>query len=212
MISIDVVSDTICPWCYIGKRRLERALAGFERDDVRVRWRPFQLNPGLPGEGMDRGEYLAAKFGGPGPARQVYERIREAGWEEGIDFAFERMPRTPNTFRSHRIVHYAKREGLQDVAVEALFQAAFVDGRDIGDLETLLDIGAECEIDPVALSEYLASTEDVDALRADEERSRRMGVTGVPFFVVDERYGVAGAQDPAILRQVIEKVVEERAT
>ena len=209
MIAIDIVSDTICPWCYVGKRRLERALSGFEADGVRIRWHPFQLNPGMPPEGMDRAEYVAAKFGGADAARAVYDRIRDAGAEEGIAFAFERMPRTPNTFASHRVVHYAAGEGLQNEAVEALFQAVFVDGRDIGDRETLLDIGAECGLEPVALSEYLASTEDVDALRAEEARSRRMGVTGVPFFIIGGRYGVSGAQDPAVLRSVVDKVAEE---
>ena len=209
MIEIDIVSDTICPWCYVGKRRIERALAGFEADAVRIRWHPFQLNPGLPPEGMDRDEYVASKFGGADAARAVYDRIREAGAEEGIAFAFERMPRTPNTFASHRMVHFAAREGLQNEAVEALFRAVFVDGRDIGDFEALVDIGAECGIDPVALAEYLASIEEVDLLRAGEERSRRMGVTGVPFFIIGGRYAVTGAQDSAVLRGVIDRVAEE---
>ena len=209
MIEIDIVSDTICPWCYVGKRRLARALAGFEADEVRIRWHPFQLNPGMPPEGMDRGEYVAAKFGGVEAARAVYDSIREAGAEEGIAFAFERMPRTPNTFASHRLVDYAAREGRQDEAVEALFQAVFVDGRDIGDFETLVDIGAECGIDPVALAEHLAGTEGSGDLRAEEERSRRMGVTGVPCFIIGGRYAVTGAQDPAVLRSVIDKVVGE---
>ena len=209
MIEIDVVSDTICPWCYVGKRRLQRALAGFDADEVRVRWHPFQLNPDLPREGMDRAEYVAAKFGGAEAARAVYDRIREAGAEEGIAFAFERMPRTPNTFASHRMVHFAAREGLQDEAVEALFRAAFVDGQDVGDDETLLDAGARCGIDPVALSEYLAGVEEVEEVRAAETRARRMGVTGVPFFIIGGRYGVTGAQDPAVLRQVLDQVAEE---
>ena len=209
MIEIDVVSDTICPWCYVGKRRLQRALAGFDADEVRVRWHPFQLNPDLPREGMDRAEYVAAKFGGAEAARAVYDRIREAGAEEGIAFAFERMPRTPNTFASHRMVHFAAREGLQDEAVEALFRAAFVDGQDVGDVETLLDVGARCGIDPVALSEYLAGVEEVEEVRAAEARARRMGVTGVPFFIVGGRYGVTGAQEPAVLRQVLDRVAEE---
>lgn len=209
MIEIDVVSDTICPWCYVGKRRLERALAGFDADEVRVRWHPFQLNPGLPREGMDRAEYVAAKFGGAEAARAVYDRIREAGAEEGIAFAFERMPRTPNTFASHRVVRFAAREGRQDEIVEALFRAVFMNGRDIGDFETLVDVGAECGIDPVALAEHLAGAEDADLLRAEEERSRRMGVTGVPFFIIGGRYAVTGAQDPAVLRGVLDRVAEE---
>lgn len=209
MIEIDVVSDTICPWCYVGKRRLERALAGFDADEVRVRWHPFQLNPDLPREGMDRAEYVAAKFGGAEAARAVYDRIREAGAEEGIAFAFERMPRTPNTFASHRVVRFAGREGRQDEIVEALFRAVFMNGRDIGDFETLVDVGAECGIDPVALAEHLAGAEEADALRAEEERSRRMGVTGVPFFIIGGRYAVTGAQDPAVLRGVLDRVAEE---
>lgn len=208
MIEIDVVSDTICPWCYVGKRRLERALAGFDADEVRVRWHPFQLNPDLPREGMDRAEYVAAKFGGAEAARAVYDRIREAGAEEGIAFAFERMPRTPNTFASHRVVRFAAREGRQDETVEALFRAVFMNGRDIGDFETLVDVGAECGIDPVALAEHLAGAEEADALRAEEERSRRMGVTGVPFFIIGGRYAVTGAQDPAVLRGVLDRTAE----
>ena len=209
MIEIDVVSDTICPWCYVGKRRLERALAGFDADEVRVRWHPFQLNPDLPREGMDRAEYVAAKFGGAEAARALYDRIREAGAEEGIAFAFERMPRTPNTFASHRVVRFAAREGRQDEIVEALFRAVFMNGRDIGDFETLVDVGAECGIDPVALAEHLAGAEEADLLRAEEERSRRMGVTGVPFFIIGGRYAVTGAQAPAVLRGVLDRVAEE---
>jgi len=209
VIDIDIVSDTICPWCYVGKRRIERALVGFDADAVRIRWCPFQLNPGMPPEGMDRAEYVAAKFGGADAASAIYDRIREVGAEEGIAFAFERMPRTPNTFASHRVVHYAAREGVQDETVEALFQAVFVNGRDIGDRESLLDIGAECGLEPVALSEYLASAEEVDALRAEEARSRGMGVTGVPFFIIGGRYGISGAQEHAVLRSVLDKVAEE---
>ena len=209
MIDIDIVSDTICPWCYVGKRRLERALVGFDADTFRIRWHPFQLNPGMPPEGMDRAEYVAAKFGGADAARAIYDRIREVGMQESIAFAFERMPRTPNTFASHRVVHYAAREGVQDETVEALFQAVFVNGRDIGDRESLLDIGAQCGLEPVALSEYLASAEEVDALREAEARSRRTGVTGVPFFIIGGRYAISGAQDPAVLRSVLDKAAEE---
>ena len=209
MIEIDIVSDTICPWCYVGKRRIERAVAGFDGDEVRIRWHPYQLNPGLPPEGMDRSEYVAAKFGGAEAARAVYDRVREAGAADGIAFAFERMPRTPNTFASHRVAHFAARSGSQNEVVEALFRGVFEEGRDIGDHETLLDIGAECGIDPVDLAEYLASTEDVEALRAAEERARQMGVTGVPFFIIGGRYVVTGAQDAAVLRGVLERVAEE---
>ena len=209
VIEIDIVSDTICPWCYVGKRRIERAVDGFDGDEVRIRWHPYQLNPGLPPEGMDRAEYVAAKFGGVESARAVYERIREAGEAEGITFAFDRMPRTPNTFASHRVVHFAARAGRQDETVEALFRGVFEQGRDIGDYETLLDIGAECGIDPVSLAEYLGSTEDVDTLRTAEERSRRLGVTGVPFFIIGGRYAVTGAQEAAVLRGVLDRVAEE---
>ena len=135
---------------------------------------------------------------------------REAGAEEGIAFAFERMPRTPNTFASHRVVHFAGREGTAGRSRRSpLPGPVFENGRDIGDFETLVDIGAECGIDPVALAEYLAGTEEVAELRAEEARSRRVGVTSVPVFIIGGRYAVTGAQDPSVLRSVLDKVAEE---
>lgn len=210
-MKIDIISDTICPWCFIGKRRLARTLALRPQPSVTVRWRPYQLNPDMPTEGMDRTRYLAAKFGGPNRADRTYDRIRAAGREEGIDFQFERIRRTPNTVNSHRLVSFADRHGVQDAVVEALFLAYFSEGRDVGDAAELADIAAACGIDRGEAAAYLASDEDRERIVAEDEHVRLMGVNGVPCFVVDERYAVSGAQSPEVFFQIFDLVREEKS-
>ena len=210
-MKIDIISDTICPWCFIGKRRLARTLALRPQPSVTISWRPYQLNPDMPTEGMDRARYLAAKFGGANRADRTYDRIRAAGREEGIDFRFERIRRTPNTVNSHRLVSFADRHGMQDAVVEALFMAYFTEGRDVGDPAVLADIAAACGIDPAEAATYIASDEDRDRIVAEDEHVRLMGVTGVPCFVIDERYAVSGAQSPEVFFQIFDLVREEKS-
>ncbi|MSO77558.1 MAG: DsbA family oxidoreductase [Alphaproteobacteria bacterium] len=192
---IEIFSDTICPWCFIGKRRLERALA--MRQDVKasIRWRPFQLNPWMPGEGMARAEYLRAKFG-TSDTGQIYDRIRQVGADEAIDFQFERMRRTPNTLASHRLIAYAERLGRQAELVETLFDGYFTDGQDIGDLDTLAAAATRAGLDGTAARRYLESEADAETIRAEDTAGRRMGIQGVPCFILERAYAISGAQEP----------------
>lgn len=202
-MDIEVFADPVCPWCFIGKRRLDqaRALAG---GAVTVVWRAFQLNPAMPPEGMERGAYLAAKFGSPDRARQVYEVIRREGLDVGISFAFSRIARTPNTLHAHRLVRFAADRGAADAIMERLFTAYFLEGRDIGDLVELAAIAAEAGLDVGAARDFLAG----DALRAAVEQEDRMarawGITGIPHFVVTGRYALPGAQSPEVIARAIE--------
>ncbi|MGE0255622.1 MAG: DsbA family oxidoreductase [Alphaproteobacteria bacterium] len=193
---IEVYSDTVCPWCFVGKRRLERTLAMRPGLSVEVRWRPFQLNPDMPRQGMARDTYLALKFGGAARARQIHAMIARSGREEGIDFEFDTVARTPNTLDSHRLIRWAAAHGGEARVAEALFQAYFLDGVDIGDLRELGRIARACGLDGPKVDAYLASDRDVDAVMAEDLRARRMGIEGVPCFIIDGRYALAGAQEP----------------
>jgi predicted DsbA family dithiol-disulfide isomerase len=208
---IDVISDVVCPWCYIGKRRLSAALSRVAQRhgdvDFRVSWHPFQLNPDLPAEGMDRQRYLEDKFGGPERAAEVYARVREAGASVGLAFDFERILRQPNTLDAHRLVNWAQRQGAGDALVEALFRAFFIDGRYLGDHETLAVIAGAAGFDAGAARSMLAATEGVDEVRSMDARVRELGVTGVPFFIFDDRFAVSGAQEPEALVGVIEEAL-----
>ena len=159
MIYVDIVSDTICPWCYIGKRRFERALVLSGRNDVALSWRPFQLNPDMPPEGMTRDDYVRAKFGGGDRPRQIYQAIAESGREAGIEFQFSKIKRTPNTILSHRLVHWAAKQERQEEVVDMLFKAYFEEGLDTGDMDTLVDCAVRSGIDGVRAQRFLASDE-----------------------------------------------------
>lgn len=207
---IDVFSDPICPWCYIGKRRLEAALAQSERlGHITVRWRTFQLNPGMPPEGLDRDEYLALKFGGAERAEQIYDAIGKAGESVGIPFAFDKIKRTPNTIQAHRLIRLAARGGKDGDVSEALFRGYFIDGRDLSDDETLLEIGEECGLDAGTVRNYLAGEEDKQEVRAEHDFAVSLNITGVPCFIVESRYVVVGAQEPEAFTPVFDLVEEE---
>ncbi len=193
---IDIFSDVICPWCFIGKKRLEKALTIRPPAELTVQWRAFQLNPDMPAGGMDRQQYLAVKFGGPEAAQRIYDNVRAAGAKERIPFAFERIPRTPNTVDAHRLIRFGLRGGRQDETVAALFQAYFIDGRDIGDAQTLAHIAAEAGLEEKAASAYLAGTEDTEEVLAEDVYARKIGIGGVPCFIFDGKYAVSGAQEP----------------
>jgi predicted DsbA family dithiol-disulfide isomerase len=208
-IDIDIVSDAICPWCFIGKRRLERALADAGDLEVRVGWRPFQLNPDMPREGMDRKEYLARKFGGDGRARSLYRSVIEAGASEGIAFNFDAMQRTPNTINAHRLIDRAGRLGQQDEAVEVLFRTYFLEGRDIGSIDVLVDVARAAELDAEQMRSYLESEEDVERIAAEDAMARKMGINGVPCFIFNRSYAISGAQEPAVFRQVFERLRQD---
>jgi predicted DsbA family dithiol-disulfide isomerase len=201
---LDIYSDTICPWCYVGKRRLERALALRQRPDLTIQWRAFQLNPGMPAEGMDRREYLEVKFGGSDRAGRIYEAVRAAGQSEGIDFAFERMQRTPNTFDSHRLLRFAVGAGRQAETLEALFQAYFLSGADIGDRRVLLECAERAGLDAAGAELFLESGAEAEATLAEDRMARRQGINGVPCFIFNGRFALSGAQPPEALAQLLD--------
>lgn len=206
---LDVFSDTICPWCYVGKRRLERALQARPQPDLKIRWRAFQLNPGMPAEGMDRKAYVEAKFGGPERARAIYDTVRAAGAGENISFAFAGIKRTPNTLQSHRLIRFAAARGRQDETLEALFQAYFIAGRDIGDRDVLGDIADEAGLDRADAAAYLAGDVDSDVVLGEDATARRAGITGVPCFIFNGRFALSGAQEPEAFFQLFELAREE---
>lgn len=201
---LDIYSDTICPWCYVGKRRLERALAERPRPGLAIRWRAFQLNPGMPAEGMDRRDYLEVKFGGSDRAGRIYEAVRAAGESEGIDFAFERMQRTPNTFESHRLLRFAATAGRQAETLEVVFQSYFLNGGDIGDRRVLLGCAEKAGLDVAKAEQFLASGAEADATLAEDRTARRQGINGVPCFIFNGRFALSGAQPPEALAQLLD--------
>lgn len=195
-VTVDVISDVICPWCYVGKRRLEKAIALSGRQDVRVRWRPFQLNPRMPTGGVDRKEYRTAKFGSWERSLALDAQVAEAGRAEGIPFAHHKMLRTPNTLDAHRLIRLADADGVQDAVVEAVFRAYFTEGRDIGDRAVLLDVAAAAGLDRGRAETLLAGEADVEAVLREEAEAQRRGVTGVPCFVINGTVALSGAREP----------------
>src|SRR5580698_10118349 len=189
---IEVYSDVVCPWCYIGKRRLESALSAAGIGDADVHWRAFQLNPDLPPEGVDRRQYLEAKFGGPESVARIHDRVVEAGKAAGIDFRFEDIARSPNTFDAHRLLRRAGQQGRQGAMKENLMQAYFLKGQDIGDRRVLAEIARETGLDG-DVAAWLASDAEADGVREDLANARRLQISGVPFFIFGGRYSIAGA-------------------
>lgn len=208
---IDIFSDVICPWCFIGKKRLEKALTLRPLQDLQIHWRAFQLNPGMPEEGMDRQAYLAAKFGGPESAQRIYDTVGAAGRRSGVDFAFDKITRTPNTVAAHRLVRLAERFGRQDAMVDSLFQAYFLQGRNLSDKDGLVDIAADAGLDQAAARAFLDGDEETEAVLAEDAYARKLGIGGVPCFIVDGRYALSGAQEPEAFLPVFDLVDTEKA-
>jgi predicted DsbA family dithiol-disulfide isomerase len=206
---LDIFSDTICPWCYVGKRRLARALAARPQPKLAVRWRAFQLNPGMPADGMVRERYIDAKFGSSERAKRIYEAVSAVGASEGINFNFEAIKRTPNTILSHRLLRKASKEGLQDELLEAMFQAYFVDGRDIGSARVLTEVGESVGLEKA--DAYLASNEGGEEVRAEDSLARRQGINGVPCFIFNYRFLLSGAQEPESFFQLFDLAREDEA-
>src|SRR4051812_25352727 len=199
-LTIDVVSDVICPWCFIGKRRLERALALLGNPaDVRVVWRPFQLNPRMPAEGMERRAYRTTKFGSWEKSLALDAQVAEAGRGEGIAFAFDRMARTPNTFDAHRLLWLAGKLGVQDGVAESLFRGYFTGGADLNDRPTLIAVAAEGGIPTADAERLVAGDEGLSEVLAEEGRYKALGVSGVPSFFLDGVPAFSGAVEPRML-------------
>lgn len=211
MIKLDILSDPICPWCLIGKTRLEKALAEIPNHPFVIEWHPFQLNPDMPGDGMDRRTYLETKFGGKERAVKVYSEIDQHARDEGLDLDFGAIQRTPNTINAHRLIHWAGIEQKQDEMVNALFDAYFKEGRDIGDDEVLCDLADGIGMDAAVVAKLLKSDADADMIRQRDAHSRQMGVNSVPTFIVDNRHAVPGAQPADLWLKVITELMEQDA-
>ena len=205
---IDVISDVVCPWCFIGKRNLERALETWRENHPDetpvVRWHPFQLNPQLPDSGVPRKQYLENKFGGPERAKEIYARVTAAGKRAGIDFAFDAIEVQPNTIDAHRLLHHAGEQGKQDAMAEVIFRRYFVEGADLSDKETLADIAQQAGMDRAEVAAYLASDTDRELIEEQDRRARAIGVEGVPFFIFNQRLALSGAQPPEAFLEVFE--------
>ncbi len=207
MIKLDILSDPICPWCYIGKTKLDRALEARPDHPFEIEWHPFQLNPDMPKAGMDRRRYLESKFGSRDRAIAVYAQVEEAALEAGLEIDFERMRRTPNTLDAHRVIHWAGLEGRQTPMVSALFRAYFTQGQDIGDREVLLDLVEEIGLDRDMIRKLIESEADRESIIERDVHARGKGVTGVPTFVVAHRHVVVGAQPAEMWVSVIDELL-----
>src|SRR5262245_9203913 len=208
-MQLDIFSDTICPWCYVGKRRLERALKTRPQTDVAVAWRAFQLNPTMPPEGMDRRNYMESKFGSPERARRVHDAVATAGAGEGIVFAFDRIKRTPNTVMSHRLLRFAQRYDLQSPILDRLFHTYFEDGLDTGDPDVLIEIGTASGLPEEETKRFLLSAEEREVVLSEDQLARRQGINGVPCFIFNGRFALSGAQEPEALFQLFDLARED---
>ena len=205
-LMIDIMSDLVCPWCYIGKRRLERAIAALPGGtEAEIHWHAYQLNPDMPREGIERRSYRIAKFGSWERSQQLDAQVTAAAQAEGLPFDLEKAARTPNTFDGHRVVWLAGESDSQNAVVEALFRAYFIDGRDIGDADTLIEIATAAGLDRGRVAALLSSDEGVTEVRAEEENARQIGVQGVPMFVINGRVAISGAPQPDTFLQAFQQ-------
>jgi predicted DsbA family dithiol-disulfide isomerase len=207
-MQIDIVSDTVCPWCFIGKRRIERAMAMRPEVKFDVFWRPYRLDPTVPRGGVDRKAYLKAKFGDSPRSSAMGDAIRSEGAGEGISFAFDKIAKTPNTLDSHRLVRWSAGAGLQDEVVERLFKAYFVEGRDVGDPAVLSAVAAEAGMDGELVTNLLAGDADLEPVEREAGMANEMGISGVPTFIFDSKFMISGAREPELLVRIFDKARE----
>ena len=208
-IQIDIVSDVMCPWCYIGKRRLERAMKSLDGLLAEITWRPFQLDETLPLEGKDRKQYLSEKFGGLKNAQGIYDAIKRAGDQENIPFAFEKIKKSPNTLNCHRLIKWSKSVMKQNEVIEELFQQYFVEGGDLTNNELLIDVASKVGMDAELVRELLNSDRDLTETKSEIETAKKMGVSGVPCFIFGGTYAVSGAESPEVLANTMKMVMEK---
>jgi len=207
-MQIDIVSDTVCPWCFIGKRRIERAMALRPDVSFEVFWRPYRLDPTIPREGVDRRAYLKAKFGDTPRSSAMGDAIRSEGAGEGIEFAFDKIAKSPNTLDSHRLVRWSASAGVQDEVVERLFRAYFIEGKDIGDATVLAAVAADAGMDGELVASLLGSDADLESVEREAGLANEMGITGVPTFIFDSKLMISGAREAELLARVIDKARE----
>jgi predicted DsbA family dithiol-disulfide isomerase len=211
MIRLDIFSDPVCPWCYLGKANLDRALEAAPDHPFRIEWHPFQLNPDMPPEGVDKRQYLAARFGGADQVDAIHDRLRQIARQNGVELDPDVPRRIPNTLDAHRLIHWAGIEGRQTPVVSSLFRAYWKEGRDIGNRTVLADIAGAAGMDRAATLRLLESGADADDLRARDEDARRKGVSAVPTFLIAQQYVVSGAQPPDVWGKVIAELAEKGA-
>ena len=210
MIPIDIYSDPICPWCFIGKTWFDRALEAAPELNFVVKWKPFQLNPNMPVEGMERSHYLEKKFGGPAKAQEAYAPIIKTSIEFRMDINFDKIKITPNTMYAQRLIYWAEIEGVQNRIVSALFKAYFKEGQDIGDPKVLSEIAGRSGMRKEHVARLLLSTEDVEKVKGLDFSARNLGVKGVPLFLVDKTYAVSGARKPEFWKKVFQEISENQ--
>ena len=209
MVKLDILSDPICPWCYIGKAHLDRALTKAPDHPFEIEWHPFQLNPDMPAGGMDRREYLETKFGGKENAVRVYGQIADAAEAAGLEIDFAAIQKTPNTMDAHRMIHWAGLEGRQTAMVSSLFKAYFTEGRDIGDRNVLLEIAASVGLDLEMITRLLDGDADYSDIAERDAHARARGVTGVPTHIIASQHVLPGAQQPDLWARVIEDIAAQ---
>lgn len=211
VVTVDVVSDVVCPWCFIGKRRLEAAMSANPDITFQVRWRPFQLDGTIPRTGIARGEYLSRKFGSPERIAEIYGRIGAVGAAEGLAFQFDKIDVAPNTLDAHRVLRWAAEDGAQDAVAERLFRLFFMEGGNLADQGALAAAAGEAGMDAARTAERLASDEDVQAVASEIDAAHRIGVSGVPFFIFGGKYAVSGAQDAETLAEAARATLADPA-
>lgn len=210
-IPVDIISDVMCPWCYIGKRRFEKALELRPDIKVDIRWRPYQLDETIPREGVDRQEYLNRKFGGSERAKQIYQAVSDAGDQEEIPFEFSKIKRSPNTIDAHRLIRWAATTDLQDEMVERLFSLYFIEGSDVGSPEVLMQAAKDVGLDLEIITDLIETDADRDLVAKEVGLAREMGVNGVPCFIVANKYAVMGAEQPEVILRALELAVSDQS-
>ncbi len=206
MVKLDIFSDPVCPWCYLGKANLERALEAHPDHPFEIEWHPFQLNPDMVAQGVPKHDYLAARFGGSEKLAAIHQRFKDMAAEAGVVMDPDVPQRIPNTLNAHRMIHWAGLEGRQAAMVSAIMRAYWVEGRDIGDLAVLADLGEKAGLEPAVVQRLLASDADIDLLQQREGHSRTRGVNAVPTFLIAGQYVLSGAQPPDMWGKVIDEL------
>lgn len=209
-ITIDIVSDVVCPWCYVGKKRLESALEALGNPaDIEINWHPFQLDPTIPDEGLDRKKYFIKKFGDEGRIRQMSDHLTQVGQQEGIDFQLNAIPHAINTLPLHALLHVAGQEGFQPEAEEMLFQAYFTDGKDLRNEDVLAELFSPYGWDREKIARIRADDAIAYEVKQEINHYQSMGVSGVPFFILNNKYGISGAQPAEVFVQALSTVRDE---
>ena len=210
-IKIDIVSDVVCPWCYLGKARLEAALSQMDGVKAEINWRPYQLDPSIPRTGVDRKKYMEAKFGDGPRLGEIHKQLAALGKAVGIDYDFDAIEVAPNTMNAHRLIRWAAQAGpgIQGKVVDALFKAYFTDGKDIGNQQILMDVAAACGMDKSIVAQLLPTDAEEAGVIGEIATAKQIGITGVPCFIFNQKYAVSGAQTPDVLIEAMQGAMKE---